>query len=116
MALSNRSFLLGVIAGLNLAAVVWLFGHPGNVLPVGWAATSDSNNKYVAGVGEQSGGLTVLYVINTEMDRLCTYEYKGGQLNLRGARNIKFDFMLDVFPPNSQKPDPAQVHELVKKP
>lgn len=111
----NRSFLLGVIAGLNLAVVAWLFSHSGNVLPVGLAATADGNSVYVAGVGEQSGGLTVLYLVNTEQERLCAYEYKGGQLNLRGARNIKYDFMLDVFPPNSQNPDPAKVRDMVKE-
>jgi hypothetical protein len=75
--------------------------QPTRALPVGSAATADSNGKMVAVTGVDVTGSSVLYLVDTE--RMCLGVYQatstGSNQGIRfvGSRRIELDMQLDGF-------------------
>ncbi len=65
----------------------------------------------------QPGSQDIIWLIDgrTDTPRLNVYEIKSGRLNLVSARNIKYDFQLDEFPPKTQQPSVKEVYEETEK-
>ena len=64
------------------------------------AQGADGGRRYVAVTGPYQNGVSVLYVLDQETQRLAVYEARGGAPNSRrvifvGARNIGLDTLLD---------------------
>ena len=62
--------------------------------------TADGGRRYVAVTGPYQAGVSVLYVLDQETQRLAVYEARGGAANSRrvvfvGARNIGLDTLLN---------------------
>ena len=80
--------------------------NPGN-------GTSDSNNKAIALAASIGGGESAVYYFDTEANRLCIYQYKGGSrggLRLLAARYIDFDLKLESYRDLSEK-SPREMRE-----
>lgn len=74
---------------------------PTRALPIGSAATADSNGKMIAVTGIDVTGSSVLYLVDTE--RMCLGVYQatstGSSQGVRfvGSRRIELDMQLDGF-------------------
>lgn len=98
-----------LLLGLALAGL--LGGLAGRLLsPVPVAAapqSADAGARYVAAVGPYQDGVSLLYVLDQETQRLSVYEARGGAKNSHrvefvGARNISLDSLLDGFNDESE--------------
>ena len=63
--------------------------------------------RYVAAVGPYQAGVSLLYVLDQETQRLAVYEARGGAPNSRrvifcGARNIGLDTLLNALNDESE--------------
>ena len=106
------AFLLGVI-GSMLAVLV--FRPP--QLTFADAVTAPG---YVAVAGNaQPGSKDVLWLVDTKSDtpHLVVYSLDGGRLSILAARNIRYDFQLDVWPTNGmpQSPTVQEVYSATKE-
>jgi hypothetical protein len=89
----------------------------GEVTPRGGANpgsnTSDSNHRSIALSSSIGGGDSVVYYFDTEAERLCVYQYKGGSkggLRLLAARYIGFDLRLESYRDLSER-NPREMRE-----
>ncbi|MDA1259426.1 MAG: hypothetical protein O3A20_02265 [Planctomycetota bacterium] len=69
--------------------------------------SADAGSRYVAAVGPYQDGVSLLYVLDQETQRLAVYEARGGAKNSHrvefvGARNISLDSLLDGFNDESE--------------
>ncbi len=88
------SLLLAATAGALMTTLLW----PREVA----AQSATSGSRYVAAVGPYQAGVSLLYVVDQETQRLAVYEGRGGGPNSRkvvfvGARNITLDTLLNGF-------------------
>ena len=51
----------------------------------------------------------LLYVLDTQAERLCVYDFASGALQLVAARNVRYDLQLDEFRAGSQHPSPLDI-------
>ncbi len=90
-------------------------GVRGIVNPGG--GTSDSNRRSIALSASIGGGASVVYYFDTELGRLCVYQYapgsKGG-LRLLAARSIEWDLKLESYRDLSEK-TPREMREAWQK-
>jgi hypothetical protein len=107
---TTNKFLMLTVVGLAVALVL-------SVSSTRTAAGTESSSGGIAAVtgNIESQSRDLLYVVDTTAKVLCVYDFQGGKLNLVGARNIKFDLMLDEWRPDSQNPSVKQVYEAVKQ-
>ncbi len=66
------------------------------------SATADSNNRMIAVTGIDVTGASILYLVDTQSQRLAVYQASGGAekmqgIKLVGARRIDLDFELDGY-------------------
>lgn len=96
---------------LGLAVAGLLGGLAARLLdPVPVAAapqSADSGGRYVAAIGPYQDGVSLLYVLDQQTQRLAVYEARGGAKNSHrvefvGARNIGLDTLLDAFNDDSE--------------
>ena len=91
----RTSFLLiGALVGLALSR--WVLPAPVQ------AQAADSGERFVAVSGEYQTGVSLLYVLDQQTQRLAVYEARGGASNshrvsLVGVRNVALDMQLDGF-------------------
>lgn len=118
MSQSPRTTLLSpaqgwtLVAALGLAGLGLAFRAPaaGPALPqerrplptISSGGNADSNNTMIAVTGMDVTGQSVLYLVDTENHQLAVYQASGGAsstqgIKLVGARNIRFDLLLDGF-------------------
>lgn len=95
--LENRPTLSLAVAVL-LGAVISRWALPAPVQ----AQSADGDRRYVVATGEYQTGVSLLYVLDQQTERLAVYEARGGASNSRrvalvGARNVSLDFELDGF-------------------
>lgn len=93
------SLLLAAAVGGLLTSLLW----PREVA----AQSASSGARYVAAVGPYQAGVSLLYVVDQETQRLAVYEARGGAPNSRkvvfvGARNIGLDTLLNGFNDDSE--------------
>lgn len=93
---SNRTGFLVIGALVGLALSRWTQPAPVQ------AQAADSGQRYVAVSGEYQTGVSLLYVLDQESQRLAVYEGRGGasnshRLSLVGVRNVALDMQLDGF-------------------
>ena len=60
-------------------------------------ATGRGDMFAVVGVGYQSQGRDVLFVIDTSSSRVACYEYKNGTLLLQSVRNVKYEMKFEEY-------------------
>jgi hypothetical protein len=66
------------------------------------AQSADGDRRYVAVAAEYQTGVSLLYVLDQQTERLAVYEARGGASNshrvsLVGVRNVGLDSQLDGF-------------------
>jgi len=93
------SLLLAAAVGGLMTTLLW----PREVA----AQSASSGSRYVAEVGPYQAGVSLLYVLDQETQRLAVYEARGGAPNSRkvvfvGARNIGLDTLLNAFNDESE--------------
>ena len=77
-----------------------------------YAETATSSTDVVIVTGNtRSLSQDVLYVIDTKVNRLLVYEFRGRALHLAAARFIEFDLQLDEWPRKTQQPGVAKVRK-----
>lgn len=109
------AFLLGVIATL-LGAIVF-----GNAPAPIQAQTVSSNGGYIAATANyfENGGRNMLWLVSFEKGspHLCLYEAKEGNIALKYARNLTYDFMFDQYPSTqgSHTPSVKEVYDVTEK-
>lgn len=107
MTTTHRTRFLPRAAGMLLCALLgaaaarWALPEPVQ------AQAADSGQRYVAVTGEYMTGVSLLYVLDQQTQRLAVYEARGGAPNSRevvfvGARNIALDTQLDAFNDESE--------------
>jgi hypothetical protein len=107
---TTNKFLVLIIIGL---AVALIFSVSTSRTVAGTASGSGGVAAVTGNVESQSRDL--LYVIDTTAKVLCVYDFQGGKLNLVGARNIKFDLMLDEWRPGTQNPSVKQIYDATRE-
>ncbi len=128
MAFTESFYRVGFVAALSAAAFfagLSLSGRPrealGQSVPGGGGAsmpgarsagggTADSNGKMIAVTGTSPTGAAVLYLVDTELKRLCVYQASGKNIELVAARNIEWDLKLESYRDTSA--DEVQVSNL----
>lgn len=105
----NPRLHLSLLAGLALAGLLGAatarFFSPPTVAAAPQSA--DSGQRYVAVTGPYMDGVSLLYVLDQETQRLTVYEARGGAKNSHrvefvAARNIGLDTLLDGFNDESE--------------
>lgn len=66
--------------------------------------TVDSNKRMIAATGSVGSGMSVLWLVDTETNRVLVYGTSnlGKNVELRAARNIEWDLRLDEYRDESQ--------------
>lgn len=104
----NRRPDLTLLAGLALAGLLGAAAARFLAPPVAAAAqASDGGHRYVAVTGPYMDGVSLLYVLDQETERLTVYEARGGAKNAHrvefvAARNIGLDSLLNGFNDESE--------------
>ena len=109
----TTAFLLGALLGQGPGAALAQPG-PGSSTYGGGSATA--NNRMIAATGSVGSGMSVLWLVDTKTDRLLVYGTSnlGKNIELRAARNIKWDLKLDALNDESQYA-PEDLEELWNK-
>ena len=94
----STAFLAGMLAGRpgDAEAQQSTNGQGGN--------TATGNQRMIAATGSVGSGMSVLWLIDTEQNRLLVYGTNslGKTVELRAARNIRWDTRLDEYHDESQ--------------
>jgi hypothetical protein len=79
-------------------------------------ANSDANRRFIAATGSVGSGMSVLWLVDTETQRLLVYGTSnlGKSVELRAARKIEYDFRLNAYRDDSQYA-PEDLEELWRK-
>jgi hypothetical protein len=102
----NTVILVLSVATAFLAGMV--VARPGDVLAQqgggGGGGTVSSNQRMIAATGSVGSGMSVLWLVDTEKNRLLVYGTNslGKALELRAARRIDYDLKLDEYHDESQ--------------
>ncbi|MAW60265.1 MAG: hypothetical protein CMJ94_05450 [Planctomycetes bacterium] len=96
--MSDRSLILPLALAALLGAMATRFLAPAPVQ----AQSADGDRRYVAVAAEYQTGVSLLYVLDQQTERLAVYEARGGASNshrlaLVGVRNVGLDTQLDGF-------------------
>jgi len=98
-----------LLLGLTLAGLLGGLAGRLSAPPAVAAApqSADAGARYVAAVGPYQDGVSLLYVLDQQTQRLSVYEARGGAKNAHrvefvGARNISLDSLLDSFNDESE--------------
>ena len=105
------AFLLGVASSL-VAVDVFRPSQP-------TYADAIQSGGFVAVAGNaQPGSKDLLWLVDAKSDtpHLVCYQLDQGRLQIAAARNIRYDFMLDVWPVNGQPQSPTvkEVFDITK--
>ena len=101
------------IFGLSVALAFSLGTLMGRAPAPAWAEPNtstyasgnvSSNNRMIAATGTVGSGMSVLWLVDTETNRLLVYGTSnlGKSVELRAARNIQFDTRLQEYNDESQ--------------
>lgn len=96
----NRGSQTTIVGLLALCAFLLgaLLGNSGGALPVARAETGGFSPNMIAVTGLIGGGVSVLYVIDTEKKQLAVYNAMGGkEIRFVAARRIKYDLELKTW-------------------
>lgn len=99
-----------LIAALSLSTAFlagMLVSRPGDAVAQqasGGAGTVSSNNAWIAATGSVGSGMSVLWLVDTQKERLLVYGTNslGKTVELRAARKITWDRALDEYHDESQ--------------
>lgn len=82
----------------------------------GGGGTVDNNGQYIAATGSVGSGMSVLWLVDTKKQRLLIYGTSnlGKTLELRAARNIRYDMELETYRDESQY-SPEDLEKLWKR-
>jgi hypothetical protein len=108
---------LVVVLATGAGGLIALLAAP---LPsaTGQVVTGEQGREVLVVAGQVSQDTYGLYLVDTEHDTICVYEYFPGrgsspaQLRLTAARRFSFDLLLEAF--NTQ-PSPREIKELVEQ-
>lgn len=79
-------------------------------------STVDANRRFIAATGSVGSGMSVLWLIDTQTNRLMVYGTSnlGKNVELRAARKIEWDLRLNAYRDDSQY-TPEDLEALWKK-
>lgn len=107
------AFLLGIIVTLTIALVV---GNRPMLAPSYGGTSSGSGGVFgVTGLGT-GGNKDLLWVIDSEGQRVAVYDAQGDVIQLKSVRNIRYDLKLDEYPSKRQRPSVVDIFREVEKP
>ena len=106
---ANAALLLAILLAL-LAR-----GSSGNFLPSVPGAMAAQpiagNGSLYLMPGQLLNNVWGCYILDVDSQTLCTYAYNGNQLQLKAARNIRYDHALTNY---NTHPDPEEIRKLVE--
>jgi len=108
--------LLAVCATLLAVQVVATFSRPQNAA-FGQATTGVQGGKYVMATGPtQSGNEAILYIFDTEAQKLACYTTMNQGIIFKGVRLIKHDMVPDWLAITGNKVvPPAEIEKMLQK-
>lgn len=106
------AFLLGIIVALSVALVF----NSRSMLAQSYAGTASGSGGVFGVTGLGTGGnKDLLWVIDSEGQKIAVYDAQGDVIQLKSVRNIRYDLKLDEWPFKRQRPSPLDVFKLVEK-
>lgn len=107
------AFLSGIIVALSLALV---FSNR-SMLASSYAGTASGSGGVFGVTGLGGGGSKdILWVIDSEGQKIAVYDAQGDVIQLKSVRNIRYDLKLDEYPSKRQRPSVVDIFREVEKP